>query len=210
MVMVKKKLLALLTAKCGGETKLKDMGLSEKVIEEIAGIASNGLADDVADEDLETRANLFFPMLKTTQGEATRWAQAKPTPPVPPVPPVPPNPLEGGDWKTAMEELKKSLTEQMETTYGKTITELQTQLQVKERDALIATERTKLGLTDADMEFVTVPSDADVPEFLGKVKQSLVNRGLKPADPNVSKDTKDKANTEFADALVSQYAVEQK
>jgi len=207
--MAKKKLLALLTAKCGGETKLKDMGLSEKFIEEIAGIASNGLTDAATDEELEARTNLFFPMLKTTQGEATRWAQAK-EPPVPPTPPVPPNPNEGGDIKKALEEFQKTFAEQMETKYGKTITELQTQLQTKERDALITAEMTKLGLTSTDMEFVTVPSDADVPDFLGKVKQSLVNRGLKPADPNVSKETKDKASSEFADTLMAQYAVEQK
>lgn len=207
--MVKKKLLALMTAKCGGETTLKNMGLSEKFIEEIAGIASNGLTDAATDEEIEARANLFSPMLKTTQGEATRWAQAKQEPPVPPTPPVPPNPLEGGDWKKALEDFQKTFAEQMETKYGKTITELQTQLQSKERDATITAEMTRLGLTATDMEFVTVPSDANVPEFLGKVKQSLVNRGLKPADPNVSKETKEKANTDFADALMSQYAVKQ-
>lgn len=40
-----KKLLEKLTAKC------KDMGLSTESIQQIAEVASNGLADDATDED---------------------------------------------------------------------------------------------------------------------------------------------------------------
>ena len=38
----------------------------------------------------------------------------------------------------------------------------------------------ELGLTDADMEFVTVPEGKDPGEFLTGYKQHLINKGLKP------------------------------
>lgn len=51
-----------------------------------------------------------------------------------------------------------------------------------ERQTLITSKAKELGLTDGDMEFVTVPDGKDVSEFLTGYKQSLINRGLKPAE----------------------------
>lgn len=51
-----------------------------------------------------------------------------------------------------------------------------------ERQALIISKAKELGLSDNDMEYVTVPEDKDVAEFLTGYKQSLINRGLKPAE----------------------------
>ena len=51
--------------------KSKDLGLDAKAIEEIAGIASNGLGDNPTDEAVTNAANLYFPVLQTMQKEAT-------------------------------------------------------------------------------------------------------------------------------------------
>lgn len=51
-----------------------------------------------------------------------------------------------------------------------------------ERQTLITSKAKELGLTDGDMEFVTVPDGKDISEFLTGYKQSLINRGLKPAE----------------------------
>ena len=51
-----------------------------------------------------------------------------------------------------------------------------------ERQTLITSKAKELGLTDGAMEFVTVPDGKDVSEFLTGYKQSLINRGLKPAE----------------------------
>lgn len=51
-----------------------------------------------------------------------------------------------------------------------------------ERQALITSKAKELGLSDNDMEYVAVPEDKDVAEFLTGYKQSLINRGLKPAE----------------------------
>lgn len=189
-----KKLLELLVAKC------KDMGLSEESIQKIAGIASNGLADDATDEVIETRANEYLPILKTMQGEATRWAQNK-------------NP------KTQQQEEKLNeasidaiitkVTEKLSTKIDEqntVIGNLQKQLGESQRNVVIANEMQKLGLTEADMEFVTIPTDANVGEYLGKYKQSLVNRGLKPADSSVSKEEKEKAESDLAETMLNEYA----
>lgn len=198
-----KKLLENLKAKC------KDMGLSEAALEQIAGIASNGLEETATDEAIEERAKQYVPILQAMQGEATRWAQKnKQEPPTPPTPPAPPQPKldEAEPWKAAIAEIEKKYAGIMET-QNTTIKELQAKLAASERTGVIAAAMKKLGLTEADMEFVSIPADANIDEYLGKYKQSLVNRGLKPADPNASKEAKDKAESDMADAMLKQFSV---
>lgn len=197
-----KKLLENLKAKC------KDMGLSEAALEQIAGIASNGLEETATDEAIEERAKQYVPILQAMQGEATRWAQKKQEPPTPPTPPAPPQPKpdEAEPWKAAIAEIEKKYAGVMETK-NNTIAELQAKLAASERTGVIAAAMKKLGLTEADMEFVSIPADANIDEYLGKYKQSLVNRGLKPADPNASKEAKDKAESDMADAMLKQFSV---
>ena len=197
-----KKLLENLKAKC------KDMGLSEAALEQIAGIASNGLEETATDEAIEERAKQYVPILQAMQGEATRWAQKKQEPPTPPTPPARPQPKpdEAEPWKAALAEMEKKYAGVVET-QNTTIAELQKKLAASERTGVIAAEMKKLGLTDADMEFVSIPADANISEYLGKYKQSLVNRVLKPADPNTSKEAKDKAESDMADAMLKQFSV---
>lgn len=192
--MVNQKLLQALISKC------KDMGLSEESIQAIAGIASEGLTDGSTDEEIEARANLFLPACKTMQGEATRWAQkAKGTQTPPQTPPETKPNNEAG--------LEEEILAKLEEKYGGVITQLQKQLNDSQRNSTISAEMQKLGLTTEDMEFITVPSDANVPEFLGKVKQSLVNRGLKPADTSVTKEAQETANNELAKTMLQEYSV---
>lgn len=192
--MVNQKLLQALISKC------KDMGLSEESIQAIAGIASEGLTDGSTDEEIEARANLFLPACKTMQGEATRWAQkAKGTQTPPQTPPETKPNNEAG--------LEEKILTKLEEKYGGVITQLQKQLNDSQRNSTISAEMQKLGLTTEDMEFITVPSDANVPEFLGKVKQSLVNRGLKPADTSVTKEAQETANNELAKTMLQEYSV---
>ena len=198
-----KKLLENLKAKC------KDMGLSEAALEQIAGIASNGLEETATDEAIEERAKQYVPILQAMQGEATRWAQKnKQEPLTPPTPPAPPQPKldEAEPWKAAIAEIEKKYAGVMET-QNNSINELQAKLAASERTGVIAAAMKKLGLTEADMEFVSIPADANIDEYLGKYKQSLVNRGLKPADPNASKEAKDKAESDMADAMLKQFSV---
>lgn len=199
-----KKLLEKLTAKC------KDMGLSAESIQQIADVASNGLADDAADEDVEARANQYVPVLKAMQGEATRWANAKNKPSQQQQQQQPPQPK-----PNEADEVVQQVMAAMDAKYGETlktqadtIQQLQQQLAEGNRKATIGAAMKKLGLTERDMEFITVPAEANVDEWLGKYKQSLVDRGLKPADPNVSQEAKDKAEGDLADAMLKQFGIE--
>lgn len=190
-----KKLLQVLEAKC------TDMGLSKDSIQQIATIASNGLAEDATDEAIEQRANEYLPVLKTMQAEATRWAQGK-KPVTPPATPPTPKPHEA-----EVDAIVEAVTAKFQTKFDEqatTITQLQAQLAKSERGNLIASETKKLGLTEADMEFVTIPEDADVADYLGRYKQSLVDRGLKPADKNVTAEQRKQQETELAKELLAE------
>lgn len=192
-----KKLLQALVGKC------KDMGLSTESIQQIAGVASNGLGDDATAEAIEQRANEYMPILKAMQGEATRWAQSK-KPATPPATPPTEKPKEA-----SVDEIVEAVTAKLQTKLDEqsaTITKLQQQLTKSERSNLIAAEVKKLGLTDADMEFVTVPEDCpNVGEWLGKYKQNLIDRGLKPASKEVTAQQREKAESEVADALLAEF-----
>lgn len=198
-----KTLLEKLTAKC------KDMGLSAESIQQIAEVASNGLADDAAEADVEARANQYLPVLKTMQGEATRWVNAKkPANQQQQQQQQPqPKPNEDDVVARAIAAVEAKYGETLRT-QNETITQLQQKLVQGERSATIAAAMKQLGLTDKDMEFVTVPADANVSEYLGKYKQSLVDRGLKPADQNVQQEAKEKAEGDLADAMLKQFGVE--
>lgn len=197
-----KKLLENMTAKC------KDMGLSAESIQQIAEVASNGLADDATDADIEARANQFLPVLKTMQGEATRWVNAKkPASQQQQQQQPQPKPNEDDVVAKALAAMEAKYGNQLKT-QNDTITQLQQQLAQGQRSAEIAAAMKQLGLTDKDMEFVTVPADANVSEYLGKYKQSLVDRGLKPADQNVLQEAKDKAESDLADAMLKQFGME--
>lgn len=199
-----KTLLEKLTAKC------KDMGLSAESIQQIAEVASNGLADDAAEADVEARANQYLPVLKTMQGEATRWVNAKnkPSQQQQQQQQQQPKPKEADDVVQAvLAAMEEKYGTQLKT-QADTITSLQEKLATGERKALIAGAMKRLGLTEKDMEFVSVPADANVDEYLGKYKQNLVDRGLKPADSNVSQEAKTKAESDMADAMLKQFGVE--
>lgn len=198
-----KTLLEKLTAKC------KDMGLSAESIQQIAEVASNGLADDAAEADVEARANQYLPVLKTMQGEATRWVNAKkPANQQQQQQQQPqPKPNEDDVVARAIAAVEAKYGETLRT-QNETITQLQQKLVQGERSATIAAAMKQLGLTDKDMEFVTVPADANVSEYLGKYKQSLVDRRLKPADQNVQQEAKEKAEGDLADAMLKQFGVE--
>lgn len=193
-----KKLLQVLEAKC------TDMGLSKDSIQQIATVASNGLAEDATDEAIEQRANEYLPVLKTMQAEATRWAQSR-KPATPPATPPTEKPIEAN-----VDAIVEAVTAKFQTKFDEqaaTITQLQAQLTKSERGNLIASEAKKLGLNEADMEFVTIPDDADVAEYLGRYKQSLVNRGLKPAKTTVTAEQKQQQETELAKELLAECEV---
>lgn len=81
-----------------------------------------------------------------------------------------------------LDEYFNSKLEEKWKPYQKEIDTYRAEKTKSDRQNLIAGKVKELGLTDGDMEFVTVPEDKDVSEYLTNYKQSLINRGLKPAE----------------------------
>lgn len=199
---VNEKLLKALTGKC------KDMGLSPESIQKIAAVASNGLEDAATDEAIEQRANEYLPVLQAMQSEATRWAQGKQKPQQQPQPQ--PNPTPTNPQPSSVEEIVAAVTERLKGTIEQqtaTINELQAKLTKGERNTAIANECKRLGLSEADMAFVTVPDDVEVADYLGRYKQSLIDRGLKPQAKEVTAAAQEKAEQELATAMLSEFEV---
>lgn len=215
-----KKLFELLKAKC------KDMGLSEKAIEEAATVASDGLKDDSPDSDIEAKANLAASFLKTTQGEATRWAQTAKQ-----------KAEDEAKKKASDDEAKKKADDeakkkkeaeekaaQDEPAWFKTYKEEQAKkleaLETEnksfkaeksktERSGLIEATAKKLNIPAWRMKGVVVPDDADPEKFLADIKQDLVTNNLMAADAADSASSKEKASQELAKNLLNELEVKE-
>ncbi len=196
-----KKLLELMKAKC------KDMGLSEKAIDDLVTTGSEGLTEESSQEDVEARANLILPYAKAMQSEGTRWAQAakEKADPKKEEPKTPPT----GDekpWETAIKA--------MEDKYGTKLSELEKENETfkaqkaqSDRAATISQAQKKHGISEDDMKFVSIPADADVEKFFTDYKQHLITKGLMSADAAGIQATTEQASEEFAKTLLSEIEV---
>ena len=54
---------------------IKDMGLTDKALDDLVEIGAEGLADDASDEDIAAKVDSLVPYAKAMQGEITRKTQ---------------------------------------------------------------------------------------------------------------------------------------
>lgn len=184
---MKKKLLDAL--------KTKFVGIDEVILERIAAKKAEGVTDeakitaivdgimiqDVVKSYGDYRANEAASTSVSNYEERHGLKDGKPL-------------EKGGSGNEAGKEGKKTYTsdeldnyfnskmEEKWKPYQQKIEAYEAEKAKSERQTLITSKAKELGLTDSDMEFVTVPEDKDVSEFLTGYKQSLINRGLKPAE----------------------------
>lgn len=172
-----KKLLSVLQAKC------KDFGLSDKVIEDLATSASEGLTDESSDEDIEKVADSLVPYAKLMQAEVTRKAQkTKPKP-------KQSKGNEGdGDGEEGGEEVPEWFKTQMKG-YNEKLQKLEEENEnlkaertKNQRQAEIAEKAKKLGIPSYLMKRVSFADDADIDKELKEYKQELVTNNLMSAD----------------------------
>jgi len=197
--------------------------MKEKIFSRLkAGIAINGKTDvsdetlnaivdaigaQIADESkIDEALTPYIAAMKSVQGninavaaaaaKAEREARAelerqlnelkKQVPNLPPADP-PKNGLTVEDVKKMLEDTIKPYTAK--------IAEFEQKDAKAAREADIAAKVKEMGLTDADMKYVQIPDDGDVTAFLTGYKQHLIDRGLKPIDPN-GQHTPDPKNSE--------------
>lgn len=158
--------------------KLKDMGLTEKAIDDLVEIGCEGLKDDASDEDINQKVDLLVPYAKVMQGEITRKTrkpnhQTKTTEEVE---------VEGEqDAKIAaiiakqLEPLTKSINDLKAENEA-----LKAAKAKGERDAQIAEKAKKLGIPEFLLKDRTFPEDADLDKVLGDFKNDLVSHNLMP------------------------------
>lgn len=162
------------------------MGLTEKALDELAELGSQGLTDTSTDEDIKKAADSLVPYAKLMQGEITRKTSKRNQTPKP-------KKKDDGDEgddddddddKGIAAIVAKQLApfkEQMDKLQSENDA-LKAEKAKGERDALIAAEAKKLGIPDYLIKRIAIADDADVAKELAAFKQDLVNNNLMPKD----------------------------
>ena len=130
---MKKKFRKLLSEKC------KDMGLTDKALDDLVEIGAEGLADDASDEDIAAKVDSLVPYAKAMQGEITRKTQ-RPKPQSKKPQSTAEGEDEGGNEDEAPEWFKP---------FQKKLTDLETE------NAALKAEKAKTTLADYKQELVT-------------------------------------------------------
>jgi DNA-directed RNA polymerase specialized sigma subunit len=158
--------------------KLKDMGLTEKAIDDLVEIGCEGLKDDASDEDINQKVDLLVPYAKVMQGEITRKTrkpnhQTKTTEEVE---------VEGEQDAKIAAIIAKQLAPLTQSINDlKAENEALEAAKAKgERDAQIAEKAKKLGIPEFLLKDRTFPEDADLDKVLGDFKNDLVSHNLMP------------------------------
>ena len=158
--------------------KLKDMGLTEKAIDDLVELGCKGLKDDSSDEDINKAVDLLVPYAKVMQGEITRKTrkpnhQTKTTEEVE---------VEGEQDAKIAAIIAKQLAPLTQSINDlKAENEALKAAKAKgERDAQIAEKAKKLGIPEFLLKDRTFPEDADLDKVLGDFKNDLVSHNLMP------------------------------
>ena len=170
---MKKKFRSLLSEKC------KDMGLTDKALDDLVEIGMEGLDDDATDEAIAAKVDSLVPFAKAMQGEITRKTRSPK-----PQSKKPQSNDEGDDeggkgneapewFKPFQEKLTALETENAALKAEKAKTTRQTE---------IAEKAKKLGIPDYLMKRVSFADDADLDKELADYKQELVTNNLMPKE----------------------------
>ena len=160
--------------------KLKDMGLTEKAIDDLVELGCEGLKDDASDEEISQKVDSLVPYAKVMQGEITRKTRRNNHQPKP----------SDGDGEGEDDEkgiaaiIAKQLApfkEQLDTLQRENET-LKAEKAKGERTALIAEKAKKLGIPDYLLKRIAITDDADIDKELGDFKNDLVSHNLMPKD----------------------------
>lgn len=162
----------------------KDMGLTEKALDELAELGSQGLTDTSTDEEIKNAADSLVPYAKLMQGEITRKTSKRNQTPKPKKKDDGDEGDDDDDDKGIAAIVAKQLApfkEQMDKLQAENDA-LKAEKAKGERDALIAAEAKKLGIPDYLIKRIAIADDADVAKELAAFKQELVNNNLMPKD----------------------------
>jgi len=172
-----KKLREALSLKC------KDMGLTDKALDELATLGSDGLSDDASDEDITKKVDLLVPYAKMTQGEITRKTSKKTTQS---------KQQSKGEGEHEGESTGDEAPEwfrkyqQSNDAALKALQEenaaLKAEKAKEQRQGEIAEKAKKLGIPSYLLKRMSFADDADLDKELAEIKQDLVTNNLMPKE----------------------------
>ena len=162
--------------------KLKDMGLTEKAIDDLVELGCKGLKDDSSDEDINNAVDLLVPYAKVMQGEITRKTRK-------------PNHNQTETHETEVEvegeqdaKIAAIIAKQL-APLTQSINDLKAENEALkaekakgERSALIAEKAKKLGIPEFLLKTLAIADDADIDKVLGDFKNDLVSHNLMSKD----------------------------
>lgn len=160
----------------------KDMGLTDKALDELTELGLQGLDEKASDEDIKKAADLLVPYAKVMQGEITRKTRKSNHQPKQ-------SDGEGdGEGDGDKDGIAAIIAAQL-APFKEQLNKLQSEndaLKAEkakgERSALIAAEAKKLGIPEYLMKRIAIADDADITQELTEFKQDLVNNNLMPKD----------------------------
>ncbi len=161
----------------------KDMGLTDKALDELTELGSQGLEETASDEDIKKAADLLVPYAKLMQGEITRKTRRHHQTTKNDKDDVDEDDDDDDDHGIAAIVAKQlaPFKEQMDK-LQKENDDLKAERAKGERTQLIATEAKKLGIPEYLFKRIAIADDADVAKELANFKQDLVNNNLMPKD----------------------------
>lgn len=176
----------------------KDMGLTDKALDELSEIGAQGLATDASDEDIKKAADSLVPYAKLMQGEITRKTRKSNHNQ------TPKSDGDGGGEGEGDDAISQAIAKHL-APFKEQLDKLQSEndaLKAEkakgERSALIAAEAKKLGIPEYLMKRIAIADDADIAKELADFKQELVNNNLMPK--GAVSETGQKEDTMKADA----------
>ncbi len=173
---------------------IKDYGLSDKALSELAEQAAAGLASDAADEVVQERANFFANIARSMQGEVTRKVQAaKNARRERPRDEEPDGEDGGGDdfrlSNRALEEMRKQsqlMREQMDALLEKFKRQEEAEAEktaLERRRGIVLEAARKVGVSEGRLKFIDtsgVKTAEDAEKLLSEYRQAEVNDNLPP------------------------------
>lgn len=188
--------------------RCKDTHLSEKYLKEITESIGDVVEDDSTDEELiEKTATKIVNIAKSSQGEATRWAQnAKENA----------NQSKGGEGESKEDEdpdkgKGKGKTERNDDPHAEEIkklkekiAEMESEKSKSQRSSDIATamEKHKIPSYLRNRLAKSISDEEDIEEAVAAIKQDLITDGLMPKDGEGEKAASEKQVDEAADSLL--------
>lgn len=170
---MKKKLRNLLSESC------KDMGLTDKALDELTELGAKGLTDESSDEDLQKAVDLLTPYAKAMQAEITRKTRKGNKAQSTEQQSNGEGEGEGENKNDVVPDWFKPFQEKMTALENENAT-LKEEKAKTARQNEIAEKAKKLGIPDYLMKRVSFADDADLDKELADYKQELVTNQLLP------------------------------